>query len=175
MADNETVEGQEESEADETSVEDGVASEESEDEGTEDDSSEGSDKKSSNWKAMSKALRQARKELSELKAGADNGDQSPATVDKADLALFFVENPEAKEHKEAILKALKTYKGIDLEKSWKFVQATAPKESVTKKTAELKFTATNPPKDISKLSEDEALKLSNSQYLKWARATGKIK
>ena len=177
MADNDKVEAQEETpvgdEAD--SVEGEDASEESE-QSSDDESDESSDK-ASNWKAMSKALKAARKEIAALKKGkdADNGEDDPVSVDKSDLALFLVENPDAKEYKAAVLKAMKEYGGISLDKAWKFVKATAPKPSETKRDLSVKFTAVNPPKDISKLSEDEALKLSNSQYLKWARATGKIK
>lgn len=177
MSDNDKVEGQEETPAaDEAeSVEGEGASEESEqssDEGSDD--GEGSGKNKSNWKAMSKLVKALRKENAELKAGkSEDSSEEPVSVDKSDLALFFVENPEAKDYKAAVLKAVKDYGGITLEKAWKFVRATEPKESQTKKSVDVRPTAANPGKDLTKLSPEEALKLSNSQYLKWARANGK--
>jgi hypothetical protein len=177
MSDNDKVEGQEETpDADETDgVEGEGSSEESEtssEEGSDD--AEGSEKKKSNWKAMSKLVKALRKENAELKSGkSEDSSEESVSVDKADLALFFVENPDAREHKAAVLKAMKEYPGVTLEKAWKFVRNTEPKESQTKKSVDVRPTAANPGKDISKLSPEEALKLSNSQYLKWARANGK--
>jgi hypothetical protein len=174
MADNDKVEAQEETPVgDETdSVEEENASEESEQ--SSDEESDEAKEKTSNWKAMSKALKAARKELAELKKAKESDEETPATsVEKGDLALFFVENPDAKDYKAAVLKAMKTYGGISLDQAWKFVQATAPKPSETKKDMSVKYTASNPPKDLTKLSAEEAVKLPNSQYLKWARANGR--
>jgi hypothetical protein len=177
MADNDKVEVQDENSVDETidGVEGEGSSEESETSSQEgSDDAEGSEKKKSNWKAMSKLVKALRKENAELKSGkSEDSSEGTGSVDKADLALFFVENPDAREHKAAVLKAMKDYDGITLEKAWKFVRAVEPKESQTKKSVDFRPTAANPGKDISKLSPEEALKLPNSQYLKWARANGK--
>lgn len=177
MADNDKVEAQEETPAgDEAeSVEGEDASEESEQSSEEgSDEAEESGKKKSNWKAMSKLVKALRKENAELKSKqSEDSSEESVSVDKSDLALFFVENPDAKDYKAAVLKAMKDYEGITLEKAWKFVRAVEPKESQSKKTVDVRPTAANPGKDLSKLSPEEALKLSNSQYLKWARANGK--
>lgn len=177
MAENDKVEAQEETPVgDEAeSVEGEDASEESEQSSEEgSDEAEESGKKKSNWKAMSKLVKALRKENAELKSRqSEDSSEDPVSVDKSDLALFFVENPDAKDYKAAVLKAMKDYEGITLEKAWKFVRATEPKESQSKKTVDVRPTAANPGKDLSKLSPEEALKLSNSQYLKWARANGK--
>jgi hypothetical protein len=68
---------------------------------------------------------------------------------------------------------MKTYGGISLDQAWKFVQATAPKPSETKRDMSVKYTASNPPKDLKKLSIEEAQKLPNPQYLKYLRETGR--
>lgn len=179
MADNDQVEVPEETPVDQEaeSVEGEDASEESEQSSEEgEDESEGKEKKVSNWKAMSKLVKALRKENAELKSNqSEDSSEEPISVDKSDLALFLVENPDAKEYKAAVLKATKEYAGISIEKAWKLVKATAPKPSETKKEMSVKYTAVNPPKDLTRLSEDEALKLPNSQYLKWARATGRTK
>lgn len=179
MAENDKVEVPEETPADEEteSVEGDDASEESEQSSEEgEDESEGKEKKVSNWKAMSKLVKALRKENAELKSKkSEDSSDDAVSVDKSELALFLVENPDAKEYKAAVLKAMKEYGGISLEKAWAFVKATAPKPSESKQDMSVKYTAVNPPKDLTKLSETEALKLPNSQYLKWARATGRTK
>lgn len=177
-SENDKVEAQEETPVGDVaeSVEGEDASEESEQSSEESaDAEEGSDKKKSNWKAMSKLIKALRKEKAELeeKLSKDSSEEA-VSVDKSDLALFLVENPDAKEYKAAVLKAVKEY-GISLDKAWQFVKATSPKPSESKQDMSVRFTAVNPPKDLSKLPESEALKLSNSQYLKWARANGRIK
>ena len=178
MADNDKVEAQEETPAGDVaeSVEGEDASEESEQSSEEgSDESEGSDKNKSNWKAMSKLVKALRKENAELeeKLSKDSSEEA-VSVDKSDLALFFVENPDAKDYKAAVLKATKDYPGITLEKAWKLVRAVELKESQSKKTVDVRPTAANPGKDLTKLSDEEAIKLSNSQWLARKRAIEKM-
>lgn len=132
-------------------------------------------KNKSNFKALSKKAKMLEAELEEknreieaIKEWANSlydETEKPFTKKEAqeektasetldDVVLFYTDNPEAREHKDAILEAMRTYK-IDREKAWKFVKADIPQESKTKR--EFSPQQKTPPakKDLSKVTLEE--------------------
>lgn len=76
-------------------------------------------------------------------------------IDKWDLALFLVQNPEAKNHLEEVKEYMAEMKNPDLEKAWKYVKPTIPVESRTEMDFAIKSKWTTKKTDISKLSFEE--------------------
>jgi hypothetical protein len=156
------------------------------------DSSEGgedndADKNTSNFKAMSKALRETRKMLAEAKAEKDalrkalgleakKDEKKPSVnVDAGEMALFMVENPEAKAVKGEILNTMSRFKGMTMEEAFEFVKNTKPKESETKVDAS--FGKVSMPKKFDPATADmkDPSKYTNSQWLAILRAKGMFK
>jgi hypothetical protein len=90
-------------------------------------------------------------------------------IDKWDLALFLVQNPDAKNHLDEVKEYLAEMKNPDLEKAWKYVKPTISQESVSKDDFSIKWQ----PKATGKLENltmDEAYApwaLSKEQRAKW--------
>lgn len=89
-----------------------------------------------------------------------------------ELKVLFLENPSAKDYEDEIRANLKKYPDMDFDDAFKLAKADKP-VSETKRNLSLR--STSKPKDISSLSQEEALKLPEAEYLKWARATGNVK
>lgn len=76
-------------------------------------------------------------------------------IDKWDLALFLVQNPEAKNHLDEVKEYMADMKNPDLERAWKYVKPTIPVESQTEKDFDIKSKWTTKKTDLSKLSFEE--------------------
>lgn len=145
------------------------------------------DKNTSNFKAMSKALRETRKMLAESRAEKEAlrkalglevkvEEKKPSVkVDAGEMALFMVENPDAKGVKAEILATMGRFKGMTMQEAFEFVKNTKPKESETKVNAS--FSKVTAPKkiDYAKADISDPSKYTNSEWLKVLRAQGKIK
>lgn len=89
----------------------------------------------------------------------------------SELRLFVLENPEAKEFKDAIAETKAKFPSMSLEEALAFAKATAPKESTSRTDFDVR--GKTKPKDVSSLTEEEAIEqLSPSDYLKYLRNKG---
>lgn len=143
-------------------------------------------KNKSNWKKMKQELKQAKAELARLKSSttddsdsdddddSDEDDDEPISTQYApiELKVLFLENPNAKEYEKEIRANLKKYPDMDFDDAFKLAKASNP---VSETKRNLSFKSSSKAKDITSLSQEEALKLPDSEYLKWARATGNVK
>mgnify|MGYP003441235679 CR=1 FL=1 len=143
-------------------------------------------KNKSNWKKMKQELKATKAELAKYKSSSDDSesddedDSDDEDTDEAisfkyapiELEVKFLKNPLAQEYEAEIMANLKKYPDMDFDDAFKLAKADKP-VSETKRNLSLR--STSKPKDISSLSQEEAFKLSDSDYLKWARATGNVK
>lgn len=144
-------------------------------------------KNTSNWKKLSgenKELKaekaQLQKELAEVKRWANSlydEWQKPFEVkeetavndskeEKLEQKIFLLENKEAKEHLDDIVAVRNKYH-MDYEDAWKFVKASIPQESVSKKEFSIGAKAPAIPKDLTKVSPEDALLLPKDLQAKW--------
>lgn len=86
-------------------------------------------------------------------------------VDDLRFSIFTLENPDAKPHLDAIKAIMKEY-GIDNTKAWKLVKMDLPEESRTKTDFSIWKTSFST-KDLSKVSPEDALKLSPEKQREW--------
>jgi len=156
-------------------------------------------KNTSNWKQLSekkkelerelhsereeKALLQ--KQLKEVKKWANSlyeDGQKPFEVeeeiavtekkeDKLEQKIFLLENKEAKEHLDDVIAVRKKY-NMDYEDAWKFVKASLPQESVSKREFSVQSKSPAIPKDLTKVSPEDALSLPKEQRSAWRKANG---
>ena len=171
----------------------------SENEVDSDDDTTDERKNQSNWKKMSetkKALErdlrsereekaQLTSELKELKDWAnslyEDDAQKPFTkqeeqvidskADKLESKIFLLENKEAKEHMDDIQTVRAKY-NMDFDEAWTLVQAKLPPESKTKKDFDVARQTPRLPKDLTKVSPEDALNLSKEDQTKWRKANG---
>jgi len=171
----------------------------SENEVDSDDDTTDERKNQSNWKKMSetkKALErdlrsereekaQLTSELKELKDWAnslyEDDAQKPFTkqeeqvidskADKLESKIFLLENKEAKEHMDDIQTVRAKY-NMDFDEAWTLVQAKLPPESKTKKDFDVARQTPRLPKDLTKVSPEDALSLSKEDQTKWRKANG---
>jgi len=171
----------------------------SENEVDSDDDTTDERKNQSNWKKMSetkKALErdlrsereekaQLTSELEELKDWAnslyEDDTQKPFTkkeeqvvdskADKLESKIFLLENKEAKEHMDDIQTVRAKY-NMDFDEAWTLVQAKLPPESKTKKDFDVSRLTPRLPKDLTKVSAEDALSLSKEDQTKWRKANG---
>jgi len=171
----------------------------SENEVDSDDDTTDERKNQSNWKKMSetkKALErdlrsereekaQLTSELEELKDWAnslyEDETQKPFTkkeeqvvdskADKLESKIFLLENKEAKEHMDDIQTVRAKY-NMDFDEAWTLVQAKLPPESKTKKDFDVSRLTPRLPKDLTKVSAEDALSLSKEDQTKWRKANG---
>lgn len=144
-------------------------------------------KNKSNWKKMKQELKATKAELAKYKSSttddSDSDDDDDSDEDDTDepistqyapieLKVLFLENPSAKDYEAEVRANLKKYPDMDFDDAFKLAKADKP-VSETKRNLSLR--STSKPKDISSLSQEEALKLPEADYLKWARATGNVK
>lgn len=59
---------------------------------------------------------------------------------------------------------------MDFDEAWTFVQAKLPAESKSKKDFDTSTKATKLPKDLSKVSAEDALSLSKEDQARWRKA-----
>jgi len=125
-------------------------------------------KKPNAFKKLREELREAKKALREK--------ESKETVklkpdQEIDARFFFVENPDAKDFKDDIRATIAKFPNMTFDEAFKYIQATRPKESVSKQDFNLR--TKGKPSDILQLSDDEAAeKLTPAEYLKYSRAKG---
>lgn len=166
---------------------------------SEDDTDSERKKNSSNWKKMSEAkkaaeieLRKEREEKAQIKAELqklqdwanslyEDENQKPFTkkeekkiddqAERLEKKIFLIENKEAKEYLDDI-DAVRAKYNMDFEDAWTFVKSKLPPESKSKKDFDLSNKTPKIQKDITKLSPEEALKLSKEEQAKWRKANG---
>lgn len=140
-------------------------------------------KNKSNWKKMKQENKALKAKLAALETSSDDSDEDDSDDEDTDEAISFkyapielevkfLKNPLAQEYEAEIMANLKKYPDMDFDDAFKLAKADKP-VSETKRNLSLR--STSKPKDISSLSQEEAFKLSDSDYLKWARATGNVK
>lgn len=145
----------------------------------EEDNTSAKQRNKSNWKKMKQELKALKAELAEYKSSNDDEDyedtDEPISTKYApiELKVLFLENSDAKEYETEIREKLKKYPDMDFSDAFALAKASKP-QSTTKSGLGLSQKASKP-KDITSLSEEEALKLDTVQYLDWARKTGNIK
>lgn len=162
-------------ETDDVSTEDGVDSEKDTDNGSEwETTDDETSKNTSNFKKLSKAYRKTTSELKKYKKmveklqKTDNGDEFDELNDDLEMRLYFIENPEAKEHKEAVVDILDKYPNMSKEDALTLAKARSPKKSDDVNDFDLSSAVRTGKKKIEDLSEEEALKLDMNEYKKWA-------
>ena len=164
-----------------------------------DDDTSDERKNTSNWKKMNEAKKelarelksereekvQLQSELAKLKDWAnslyEDESQKPFTekeetilddkAEKLEQKIFLLENKEAKDHIDEI-KSTKAKYNMDFDEAWIFVQAKLPSESKSKKDFETTSRSSRIPKDLSKVSDEEALSLSREQQREWRKLKG---
>jgi len=141
-------------------------------------------KNKSNWKKMKQELKAAKAKLAEYESSESESDDEDDSDDTdtdepistkyapIELEVKFLKNPVAQEYEAEIMANLKKYPDMDFDDAFKLAKADKP---VSETKRNLSFKSSSKPKDISSLSQEEAFKLSDSDYLKWARATGNVK
>lgn len=166
------------------------------------DDQESERKNTSNWKKMSEALKTERaenakskqeiselkNELKEIKEWANDlyekADEKPFTkkeaeaVHKADESaskleekIFVLENKDAKEHIEDIRAARDKF-NMDFDEAWTYVKAKLPAESKSSRDFEISKRKAEIPKDLTKVSPEDALKLPRDVQKQWRAANG---
>lgn len=164
-----------------------------------DDNTSDERKNTSNWKKMTEAKKQLARELQaereekailteelqKLKEWAnslyEDETQKPFTkkeevvvenaTSKLEQKIFLLENKDAKEHIDEI-NAVKAKFGMDFDEAWTFVQAKLPPESKSKKDFDTSTKATKLPKDLTKVSAEDALTLPKEEQARWRKANG---
>lgn len=96
---------------------------------------------------------------------------------KLEQKIFLLENKEAKEHLDEIHSYQESfYKKhgvmLDLDDSWEVVKAKLPPESKSKKDFDTSTKATKLPKDLTKVSAEDALTLPKEEQARWRKANG---
>lgn len=142
-------------------------------------------KNKSNWKKMKQENKALKAKLAELESADDSdSDEDDDDTDDTDepistqyapleLKVLFLENPETKEYEAEIRANLKKYPDMEFDDAFKLAKASNP---VSETKRNLSFKSSSKPKDITSLSQEEALKLDDPKaYLEWARKTGNIK
>jgi len=144
--------------------------------------------KKSNWKKMSKTMKDQAKLIAKLEAKLewtssanddddewDYEDEEEGGFDKTEFRFFTIENPEAKEYSKQLESALNTYPNMSFEDALTLVKAKTPTESTSSNDFSSKSSNVKVRKRLADLTEEEALKLSNSKYLEYQRSKGKIR
>lgn len=85
--------------------------------------------------------------------------------------LFLVENPEAKEHIEAV-EARATKYNMPFEEAWEDVKLRLPKESQSKDEFSFKGKQKSKTVDLKSLSAEEALELTPEKRKEWRKIHG---
>jgi len=120
--------------------------------------------------AKDEELASAKAELEEwrnLNPEIDGENKSSKEVDNLKLSIELLKTPEAEPHLKEIQNTMKEYK-CDFKKAWKLVKVDLPEES--KSTTEFNIWKNNNiSKDLSKVSPEDALKLSPEKQREWRK------
>lgn len=94
-----------------------------------------------------------------------------------EMRFFFLENPELKDEKDEIIEFMKQdeYKNLAPEKVVILYKALKPKESDTRRLDTPSGTYKPKPKWLAELSEEDALKLPHTEYLKRLKLKGELR
>lgn len=143
-------------------------------------------KNQSNFKALYKAnkekealLKEKEEQLANALAELEewrrlNPEVSEDLKGKKDLSsiedrIFWIENPDAKPYLKEIKATMKEY-WVDYDKAWKLVKIDLPEESKSKRDFDIWSKAPAKAKDFTKVTAEEALKLSKEDRAKWRQA-----
>lgn len=163
---------------------------------SDDNTSDDNKKNSSNWKKMNEVKKELERELKaernekskleqELQLLKDwanslyeDETKKPFTKQeekklddataKLEQKIFLLENKEAKEHIDLINSAREKY-NMDFDEAWTLVKAKLPEESKSKKDFDTSSKSTKIPKDLSKVSAEDALEMSKEDQAKWRK------
>lgn len=141
-------------------------------------------KNKSNWKKVSEKAKLAEKLERELETAKTELEEwrnlnpdiavsksETKRLEAMETRLFFAENLEAKAQKDRLETMIAKSKwALSLDEAWDIIKDTLPKESVSKTDFTTKSAPVTNKKDVTKLSPEDALKLSGSDYNKWAKA-----
>lgn len=138
-------------------------------------------KNESNFKALYRSNKEKEKALAEKEAliaeqtrelnewrnlNPDYVEQTQAKkFDDRDVKIFKLENPEAKEHLEAIKELAVEYGSLD--KAWRIVKAELPRESKSTNDFDFKSEPVKVKKTLAEITPEQALKLPKDQLAKW--------
>lgn len=142
-------------------------------------------KNKSNWKKMKQENKALKAKLAEYESNSDDSesddeDDSDDTDEPIsnkyapiELKVLFLETPDAKEYEAEIRANLKKYPDMEFKDAFTLAKASNP---VSETKRNISFRSSSKSKDITSLSQEEALKLDDPKaYLEWARKTGNIK
>ena len=121
-------------------------------------------------------LKKASRKLAELKKQAPKKQEQNNTNQDLELRLFFIENPEFKENKEWILEILsqEQYKKLTPQEALVIYNLKKPKES--KNVLNSVGGSYKPkPKQLWQLTDEEAVNLNPSDYVKYLKAKWELK
>lgn len=90
-------------------------------------------------------------------------------IDKWDLALFLVQNPEAKQHLDEVKEYLAEMKNPDLEKAWKYVKPTIVTESKSSMDFSIKSNSKSTKVDLKSLKIEDTTELTPEQRSEWRK------
>lgn len=122
-------------------------------------------------------LKKASRKLAELKkAPKKEKQEQPNTNQDLELRLFFIENPEFKENKEWILEILsqEQYKKLTPQEALVIYNLKKPKESKTVLNS-VGGSYKPKPKQLWQLTDEEAVNLNPSDYVKYLKAKWELK
>lgn len=151
-----------------------------EDNGTPDKNPDNKKTNKSNWKSMSEAKQKLERDLAEAQEElnawrSENPDIVKSTlskksdgIDKWDLALFLVQNPEAKGHLDEVKEYMADMKNPDIEKAWKYVKPTIVTESKSSMDFSIKSSKSTKI-DLNSISIEDTKELSKEQRSEWRK------
>lgn len=110
-------------------------------------------------------LKASLKEWEELNPEIEDEKKSNREVDSLKVSIFTLKNPESEPHLKEIQSVMREY-NIDISKAWKLVKVDLPEESTT--TTDFNISKnTWISKNLSKVSAEDALKLSPEKQREW--------
>lgn len=120
--------------------------------------------------ARDKELADAKAELEEwrnLNPEQEEENQSNKEVDSLKLSIDLLKTPEAEPHLKEVQATMKEY-GCNFNKAWKLVKVDLPEESKSTTEFNIWKNVINT-KDLSKVSPEDALKLSPEKQREWRK------
>lgn len=121
-------------------------------------------------------LKKASRKIAELKKQTPKKQETTNTNQDLELRLFFIENPEFKESKEWILEVLKQeqYKKLTPQEALAIYNLNKPKESKTV-ISNVGWSFKQKPKQLWQLTDEEAVNLWPTDYVKYLKAKWELK
>lgn len=153
-------------------------------EGNEEEETTPNKKNKSNFNSLYKKAKELESSLSEkdrliaekeaeleewrkLNPSIEEWKQNNKKSENLELKIFWLENPDAKPYLEDIKNIMKEY-NISSEKAWKLVKIDLPEESKSKTDFNI-WKTTVFSKDLSKVSAEDALKLTPEKQREWRK------